>query len=43
MCDVWADENDTALDGCDGKARRTDEAFPAKNGPPTMLRFEYVQ
>jgi hypothetical protein len=36
MCDVWADQNDATLDGYNGKARRTDEAFPAKKGPPTM-------
>ena len=40
MCDVWADQNDATLDGYNGKARRTDEAFPAKKGPPTMGRNE---
>ena len=36
MCDVWADQNDATLDGYNGKARRTDGAFPTKKGPPTM-------
>ena len=40
MCDVWADQNDATLDGYNGKARRTDGAFPAKKGPPTM-QYEF--
>ena len=43
MCDVWADQNDATLDGYNGKARRTDEAFPAKKGPPTMLPLKILK